>query len=36
MHLEATFFQKSSSAGRAWSAQLPEVAGGWMMLSQVE
>ena len=27
--------EASSSAARAWSAQLHEVAGGWMMLSQV-
>jgi hypothetical protein len=36
MHLEATSVRNSSSAGRAWSAQSPEVVGGWMMLSQVE
>jgi len=28
--------RNSSSAGRAWSAQSPEVVGGWMILSQVE
>jgi hypothetical protein len=27
--------RNSSSAARAWSAQSPEVIGGWMMLSQV-
>src|SRR6266404_2204848 len=36
MHLEASSVRNSSSAGHAWSAQSPEVAGGWMMLSQVE
>ena len=34
MRLEATSAPNSSSAGRAWSAPSPEVAGGWMMLSQ--
>ncbi len=33
MHLEATSVRNSSSAGRAWSAQSPEVVGGWMILS---
>jgi hypothetical protein len=36
MHLEATSDRNSSSAAHTWSAPLPEVVGGWMMLSQVE
>jgi len=35
MRLEAKSVRSNSSAGRAWSAQSPEVVGGWMMLFQV-
>jgi len=35
MGLEAKSARSNSSAGRAWSAQSPEVVGGWMMLFQV-
>jgi hypothetical protein len=35
MRLEAKSVRSNSNAGRAWSAQSPEVVGGWMMLFQV-